>query len=161
MSLDATVWCDCFEKGKLREPPPPGVLLRVEPSGFLTFNDAELPVETEIAMDQWRERRACKHPGCRLLHHRLGNIALIALLRSELKHEADRYPIICGKVLYSGIHAGDYLPLDTIPGLQRELDQLRDFKCSGEEANKFMIAFHAQMCELVGAALSVSKPIDF
>lgn len=39
MALDAVVYCDCFEKGRLLEPPPGGVRLRVEasPRGGQTY----------------------------------------------------------------------------------------------------------------------------
>src|SRR5437660_3911627 len=89
MSLDACVYCDCFEKGRLREPPPVGVSLRVEPDGSLGRERDDGTLESDLAWDQWRERSACEHPGGALLRHHLGNISLIGFLRSQSCSEID------------------------------------------------------------------------
>ncbi len=161
MGLDAFVFCDCYEEGRLREPPPIGVTLRVEPDGALGREHDDGTLESDLAWDMWREQRACEHGGGILLRHRLGNIALVGLLRAELQREADRFPILATKVVYSGSHAGDFLSIETIPALQRELELLREFRCSTREAASFMSDFRAQMSELATTALSVGKPIAF
>src|SRR4051812_36603442 len=109
MSLDAIVWCDCYEKGKLREPPPPGISLVVEPDGALGYEES--PAADFNAWCEWRQH-ACEHPVGTLLHRRLGNIGEIGLLRSELQREAGRFPLLLSKVLYSGSHSGDHLPFE-------------------------------------------------
>jgi hypothetical protein len=161
MSLDACVYCDCFEKGRLREPPPVGVALRLEPDGSLGREHDDGKLESDLAWDQWRERLACEHPGGALLRHHLGNISLIGFLRSELQRAPFRFPILLTKVLYSGSHAGDYLTVERVPALQRELEDLANFRCNTREADGFMFEFRRQMSELVVASLSVSKPIVF
>ena len=75
-----------------------------------------------IAWDTWRAQSACEHPKGQLLHHRLGNISLIGSLRAELQRESVRFPILLGKVVHSGSHAGDYLPVGVVKNLQAELD---------------------------------------
>ncbi len=161
MSLDACVYCDCYEKGRLRERPPVGVSLRVEPDGSLGRGRDEGTLEADLAWDQWRGQLACEHPSGILLHHRLGNISLIGLLRSELQREAARFPILLTKVLYSGSHAGDYLAVQEVPALQREIEALAHFRCTTREAEGFLSDFRLQMAELAAASLSVSKPIVF
>src|SRR5678816_451352 len=99
MGLDAFVFCDCYEKGRLRESPPTGVTLRVEPDGSLGREHDDGTLESDHAWDTWREQRACDHGGGILLRHRLGNIALVGLLRAELHREADRFPILATKVV--------------------------------------------------------------
>jgi hypothetical protein len=161
MGLDAFIFCDCYEKGRLREPPPTGVSLLVGPDGSLEREQDDGTLESDIAWDTWRHQRACEHERGILLRHRLGNIALIGLLRSELQREAERFPIIVTQVIYGGSHAGDDLPIETIPALQQELELLHEFRCSTNEAASFMFEFRAKMLELVTTALSIGKPIAF
>ena len=161
MGLDARVYCDCYLKGRLLEPPPPGVTLRLEPDGSLGCERDVDAIQFGLEWDFWREERACQHTGGVLLHQRLGNISLIGLLRAELQREADRFPILLTRVIFSGSHAGDYLTVETIPALRRELELLGDFRCSTREADSFMAQFRAQMLELAATALSVAKPIAF
>jgi hypothetical protein len=161
MGLDAHVCCDCFEKGRLRESPPAGISLHVEPDGSLARQHDDSSLEADLAWDQWRYYRACEHTRGVLLHHRLGNIALIALLEDELARESGRFPILLKQVLYSGTHAGDFLSVEAIPSLQDELRTLAAFKCSTPEADVFLAEFRAQMSELADTAMSVDKPIAF
>lgn len=161
MSLDGRVFCDCYEKGRLREPAPSGVILRVEPDGSLGCEGNVGSLDADLAWDEWREHLACEHSGGVLLHHRLGNISLIGLLRSELHRDVSRFPSLLTRVLYSGSHAGDFLETDVIPALQREIEALAVFKCDKLEAQVFVAQFRRQMSELVAAAISVNKPIVF
>ena len=161
MGLDAFVYCDCYEKGRLRESPPTGFSLSVEPDGGLGRAGGAGTLESDLAWDIWREEQACEHLGGILLHHRLGNITLIGSLRSELQRAAERFPILLKQVVYSGSHAGDFLPVETIPILQIELKLLHEFRCNTRKTTSFMARFNTQMSELATTALSVGKPIAF
>ena len=161
MGLNASVYCDCYEKGRLRTRPPDGVSLYVASNGALECDSEHMPFDAVLAFGKWQAFSACEHKRSILLHHRLGNIALIALLRSEFQREPGRFPILLTKVIYSGTHACDYLTSETVPALQRELELLADFRCSTREADEFMAQFRAQMLELATTALSVAKPIAF
>lgn len=160
MSLDAHVYCDCYEKGKLSDPPPKGYSLELEEDGSLGYERDPNLIEYGFPWDEWR-RCACEHTDGVLLHHRLGNISLIGLLRLELQREPNRFPILVTKVVYNGSHAGDYLTVEEVRALQRELELLGEFKCSTREAQGFMTVFREQMLELVAAAISINKPIVF
>src|SRR5271170_6153916 len=83
MGPDALVYCDCFEKGRLLEPPPPGSTLTVATDGTLLCVSEEL--EVQLAFDHWRYDRACAHESGILVHHRIGNAVLVSLLRRELQ----------------------------------------------------------------------------
>jgi len=161
MGLDAFVFCDCFEKGRLLHPPPVGFAPRVEPDGSLDPGRDDYTLEEILAWDQWREGFACEHGAGMLLRHRLGNISLIGSLRAELRREAERFPILLKRVVYSGSHGGDHLPLDVVKELQKELGELASFKCSSRKSDEFMSGFRIQMLELVAASFSVGKPICF
>src|SRR5689334_19584624 len=145
MGLDACVYCNCYEKGVMRTPPPNGVRLCVEPNGALECESEKMSFDAVRAFDQWQAFSACQHKRGVLLHHRLGNISLIGSLRSELQAESSRFPVLLTKVIYSGSHAGDFLALDAISVLQQELEALGHFQCSTAESAEFMTRFGAQM----------------
>jgi hypothetical protein len=186
MGLDACVYCDCLEKGRLRKPLSSDVVVKLEPNGLPFLEKKGTTVWEDDP--EWNDF-LCEHDRRRLIHHRIGNIALVALLRWELNREATKYPFLLQKVVYNGIHANDWIGLDQFPQLQNELELLASFKCIGDapksfywfrglpkifpfnlsqkhystavESNKFMQDFRTQMLELVEVALRVGKPISF
>jgi hypothetical protein len=91
----------------------------------------------------------------------MGNLAQIELLRGELEREVAAFPVLLGKVVYSGTHAGDYLCLEDLPGVRTELEELERFVCSSESNQEYVDRFRGQMIELVEAAQHVAKPISF
>lgn len=161
MGLDATVYCDCYEQGRLRCAPPRNGKVAIDGSGQLYFRSDRDSIEDEVAFDRWLRDAACTHSQGELLYHRLGNISLIDLLREELGHEAQRFPLILQKVIYSGTHCGDFIPVADLPALSEEVSRLATHRCRDPEATGFMHEFTLQMRELVDAARKVSKPISF
>jgi len=183
MGLDAQVYCDCLEKRVLRNPLPEDATVKVYEDGYpvVVLNGEEIHEDHP----DWSDF-ACVHARRELVAHRIGNISLVGLLRAELRPTAERFPIITSKVIYNGCHAGDWLRLEEIRLLQKELEQLADFKCAGNlptnpiarwmwtrfrvgryhytsatEADVCMKEFRAQMHELAETALKVGKPISF
>jgi hypothetical protein len=59
MGLDAHVCCDCFERGRLRSPPPIGCNLSVCDDGSLVSGRDDL--ELQFAFDRWQQFNACEH----------------------------------------------------------------------------------------------------
>ena len=114
-----------------------------------------------MAFDQWLLLRACEHESGILLHHYLGNIWTIGVIRDELEQDAELFPIILTKVVHNGIHAGDYLSLDDVDKLADELTRLTKFHADNLDVTKIVRQFHRQMSELVTASRSVGKPISF
>lgn len=159
MGLDATVYCDCFEQGRLLEPPPAGCHLSVSADGTVNCGSDEL--EVQLAFDQWMLFRACKHENGKLLHHWLGNIALIAVLRQELSCRPESYPLLLGRVLYSGTHAGDYIDVADLEALEKEVALLSRHICQDASHAPYVDDIWKKMKELVECALQVRKPISF
>jgi hypothetical protein len=159
MGLDATVYCNCFETGALKEPPPCPDLVYVAADGSLECRSEDL--DTLLGFDRWLHREACEHENGVLLHHRIGNLAQVGLLRSELRRKAEKFPILLGKVLYSGVHGGDYMPPDEVTRLRGELQHLAGFVPSNEANQEYVELFRRQVHELAEAALRVGKPISF
>jgi hypothetical protein len=159
MGLDATVYCDCFEKGRLREPPPPGCKLAVAADGSLLCGSDQL--EVMVAFDRWLQSRACEHQDGVLIHHRIGNAALIACLRSELQSKAVSFPMLLSNVAYSGIHSGDFISIRDLVEMRSEIDALASLHCENAEAEALLRTFERQMCELIETARAIDKPISF
>ena len=160
MSLDATVYCDCYERGKLRTPPPQPEFVFVEESGGLSL-DCDHPDVDQDAFNNWRAT-ACEHgPWGELVSHRLGNITLIEFLRSLLATEPARFPILLAKVLYNGVHGGDFLSSADVDLVSIEVDRLKEVHAAQASDEPFVRNFERQMRELVQAAQSVGKPIAF
>jgi hypothetical protein len=159
MGLDAVVYCDCFETCRLQEPPPPGCQLGLAEDGSLLCGSNELHVQ--LAFDQWRYERACTHENGVLVHHRIGNIALVAALRAELRRKPDKFPLILSKVLYNGTHCGDFIAAQEVPSLGPEVSALAEVHCGEPDMQEFVRQFELQMSELVACAIRVGKPIAF
>jgi len=138
---------------------------RVSRSGSKQMVPWDMKKISVLSNPRWLGTNGAKnrpeHRGGVLLHHRLGNISLIGLLRSELQRDASCFPILLGKVLYSGTHAGDFLEVNLIPPLKTEVETLAGFKCSQPKEQCFLTQFQKQMSELISASLSVNKPIAF
>ncbi len=158
MGLDATVYCDCFECGRLRTPPLPQWNVYVDSSGA-RFSRTE-NLDKDLACDQWNTT-ACEHKNGVLLHRYLGNITRVGLVRESLSGHAASFPIILGKVVYSGTHAGDFLSVDQVESLRPELDALTEVRPGNERQAQCVCDFEEQLKELVAASLQVRKPISF
>jgi len=104
--------------------------------------EREFPRETRIAVQK-----------------RIGNIALVAALREDAGRILEEHSIILSKVLYSGTHSGDSIPLDLTPALEGELFRLRRYADQNEVA--YLKRFVIDMLDLVGGAKREGNPIVF
>ena len=144
MGLHAVVYCDCFERGKVRELPPQPELVYVEPSGQVSFK-WDAPNADQHRFYDWLAK-ACDHgPMGELVFHRLGNISLMLL----------------AKVLYDGTHGGDYLGLEEVSAVAAEVAALRAVSDTQPHNEALIRGFERQMSELVEAAQRLAKPIAF
>jgi hypothetical protein len=159
VSLGAWVYCDCYERGRLREPPPRPDLVRVAATGCLECVGGSL--EDELSFDAWIYRRACEHEGGVLAFHRLGNLALVGHVRAALQPWVARFPVILGKVVYDGMHGGDWLSPADVTLLRAELAALSGLLRLELKKDEHVLGFHAHMHELAEAAVRVGKPIAF
>ena len=175
MSLDAWVYCNCFEAGALRESPPHPEYMRVAQNGGLLWENPawtqvkqnwqhsawQIAMQTDIEFYDWRRKRACEHPDGILVHQRIGSRVLVNALQTELSREAEKFPIILGRILHSNSHCGDCLPLPLVCGLEPELCSLADFVWGAAQTDCELYDFYQKLTQLVHAALSVNKPICF
>lgn len=159
MGLDARVYCNCFETGKLKEIPSYIDEVFVESYGCLNTKRKDL--EFLFEFDQWTYNRACGHENGVLIHHRIGNITRVANLRENLSDQAEKFPIILKNILYSGTHCGDFLSLDEVKSLEKEIEYLKDLVFSDETDRDRVDYFRQQLEELTKSALEMGKPISF
>jgi hypothetical protein len=159
MGLDATVYCNCFETGRLKEPPPCRTSVSVSADGSLCCQSED--PNTLLGFDQWLIHDACEHVKGVFLSHHIGNLAHVGLLRSEMERQDQLFPVVLAKILYNGSHAGDYLTLEDVRSIQDELVHLATFVCSSQKNQEAVDCFRQQMKELAESALHVAKPISF
>jgi hypothetical protein len=158
MSLDAVVYCDCFERNLCRTAPQPEWGVHVAEDGAREQTTKNL--DEQIAFDIWN-RDACEHENGVALHHRLGNAALIGLFRRLLSPRAGHLSIITSKVTYSGSHCGDCLCLADVQRLGDEVAVLAELHDADHSNEEFLRQFEQQLRELVECSLRLRKPIVF
>jgi len=93
-------------------------------------------------------------------HERIGNIALIALIREEIaKAFGHQKSLLSRKVVYSGSHAGDSISFSEIDKLNVEIDELEKSTMSSRSSE--LTAFIEQMRKLIAAAIREGNGIVF
>ncbi|BDI30954.1 hypothetical protein CCAX7_30050 [Capsulimonas corticalis] len=166
MTLDASVYCDCYEKGRLRTTPPFSELVVISADGVPEIETGD--PEKDAAYDEWKNHaRPCDHEDFTLLHHFLGNISRVGRIRSligDVAQAAHRnYPMLLERVVYNGVHCGDRIETHELFDLVDEVNDLsvRKLDAYTDEHKEILRSFIHQMSELAAAALAVNKPIVF
>jgi hypothetical protein len=115
----------------------------------------------QLAFDQWRFGKPCEHESGILIHHRIGNTALVATMWEELAKTLKKFPVILNAVLYNGTHCGDYIEYPMLFLLRPEVEALADVHCAEPHMEQYMRGFESEMRDLLNCALQVLKPIAF
>jgi hypothetical protein len=89
----------------------------------------------------------------------LGNVTAVGHLRQELSEALDSGSVVLSKIVYSGTHTGDCLPLDALADLESELSQIEEY--FEGMLSPLVAQFVADMRELVSAARNEGNPIVF
>ena len=110
---------------------------------------------------EWLENDACEHKRGEALCHYVGNIALVAFLREELRKAADDFPLILGEVIYDGTHCGDYMSVDEVKKMREEVIRLQAVHSGNPSDEKYLREFEKQMKELIAFSVEMEKPIVF
>jgi hypothetical protein len=146
MGLDATVYRRLeelpFTKEDLR-------FIAVDPrTGQVDFEDAAL-------FRAWSDK-------VKVVEKRIGNIALVNLLKSELERilrESSSGTLLISRVLYSGTHSGDVISKEYLGSLKHEIALVRGI--TGHQMSLELESFLADMEELVVASERHGNPIVF
>lgn len=158
MGLDAYVYCDCFEQNRLHSVPNQQWQVRVADDGSRMTESDDL--EDQIAFDQWNAS-ACDHEDGIWMSERIGNISLVATLRTLLEAEVHRLPVLLENVLYSGSHCGDWLTLEQVKALEQELKIASSICCPDPVADQYLQNFIRTLQRLLSCSLQLHKPIAF
>ncbi len=89
--------------------------------------------------------------------YRIGNIAEVDSLRDEIATLLGPGNQIGDKVLYSGSHSGDVIPVDQLPRLAGEIESIQKMNRSSKELSRFLENLKA----LINAAINENNPIVF
>jgi len=89
--------------------------------------------------------------------HRLGNITAISILRGELSKLIGPESLLERRVLYSGTHSGDFIPIGDLDQLSAELRRVRETGHSSPLMREFVSALQ----QLIQAAKDEGNPIVF
>jgi hypothetical protein len=158
MGLDAFVFCDCYEKGRLKRKPHEPELVCVLPNGDLGCRSKDSKLLERF--DRWREN-ACKHEAGMITGDYLGNESLIGSIRDELRRKPRKFPTLLNRVIYSGTHCGDHLTLRMVAKLQLELERLKAHHSSNKQLDREIQKLRRKLQKLVRASLKIGKPIGF
>jgi hypothetical protein len=159
VALNAVVFCNCFEKGRLREPPPVGCRLAVVDDGSLVCGNGDFFVQAAFA--NWLHDRACDHFDGRLVHLSLGDVEEIAALRAILKGTWTRCPTLFSRVLQYRTHESEVIAPHELGTLRAEVTALGDIHLQDREMERLLRAFESRMAELLECAMFANKPIVF
>src|SRR5271165_2245152 len=146
MGLDAAVYKRLedlpFTKEDLR-------FIAVDPrTGQVDFEDAAL-------FRTWSDK-------VKAVQKRIGNMALVSLLRSELERmlgKSSSGTLLISKVLYNGTHSGDIISKGDLGSLRYEIALVRGIE--GHKVSPELESFLADMEELVAASERHGNPIVF
>ena len=156
MKLQAYVFCDCFEQGRVKRPPPDPEIVGVPTNGDIWLSS---PHASPISgIPNWRYR-ACHHHGSitgGLLGHRL---PLEVLHNAMLPHRRT-FPIFVRKVLGCKPHTRfSHLTLKQVEQLQTELVRMKKLHLADRKCENELQYYRGQMKQLVRAALKFQQPI--
>jgi hypothetical protein len=155
--LCAFVFCDCYEKGRLKRPPPNPEIVAVLPNGDLGYRSAT-PAQHE-AFVAWRAH-ACRHPEGRVTGGKLGHALPIDVVRDAFSPHRRALPIFVGKILNSRPHTrSSHLSLKQVHKLKAELDRLKTLQFGDRKIAQELPYLRGQMKQLVRADLKFRKPI--
>jgi hypothetical protein len=109
------------------------------------------PESGEVSLTDPKDDRIFESSQFEAWHERIGNIALVSLIREEIaKAFGNHESLLSKKVVYSGSHCGDHIPFSEISVLSREIDELE--RITGASRSPELATFIGQMRKLIAAA---------
>lgn len=156
--LEAYVFCDCYEKGCLRRPPPNPELVKMLHCGDITCRARATPKE-HAAFVEWRTH-ACRHVEGVVTGGRLGHRLPPKKVHEALSSHRRLFPIFFHKILGSKPSvSATHIPFWQVQKLQKELARLKSFHCADRKIDLELHCLRGHVKQLVRAALKFRKPI--
>ena len=155
MGLNAWVCCNCAKEGLAQPHPFPELLVFNETGEPTLKSEREISLPIWMTHDKWY-RDSCSHSG-HLISKRLGNIALVGHVRGFLEENSPNdFPLLLERVVYSGVHSGDWIAAQDVPRLMNETRKLQALT-----SNSAISEFAQDMMELAEASIATGNPIVF
>jgi len=115
------------------------------------------PITGEVVFDDDNLAKKYSRNDFEAVAFRLGNISEIASLRDEIGGLLDDGSVLLQRVLYSGTHTADVIPLELMARLSAEVEIIAKSPRLSDELR----AFVSKIKTLAGAAMNESNPIVF
>ena len=157
MALDACVYCNCLEEGKISIAPNAKWGIYIRACGDRDISS--VLEEDKIDFDKWNST-ACTHPNGVFTYQYLGNIYQINHIKQFLS-QFNSFEVILNKVIYSGSHAGDWIDLSDVKIIQKELCVLESLSFPDNQTNTLILDFLYKMKNFIKCSLDLQKPISF
>jgi hypothetical protein len=160
--LQVFVFCDCYEQGRLKCPPPNPKLVKPLANGDLTIRAKATP-EQHADFVAWRTN-ACRHPEGVVFGGNLAFRLPLKQLHQALSPHRRAFPLLVGRILECKPCTGtSHLTLKQVGRLQAELARLKSFRFpegkSSRVLDRNLRCLHRRVGELVRAAQKIAKPI--
>jgi hypothetical protein len=118
-------------------------------------------LKTQLEFGQWNRANACEHEDGVYRHHHIGNVALVSFLRSTLQASGVEFPVTLERVVYNGVHAGDWLSVEQVSALRQDLEHMASLHLADEKQEELLRYFEFQLRDLVEYSVKLGKPIVF
>lgn len=157
VKLQAYVFCDCYQRSRLKHPPPNPEIIAVLPNGDLGYSRATRKQHTDFVA--WRSH-ACRHPEGVVTGGELGHKLSRKVLHRAMSPHKRAFPLFVQKILGCKPHTRDsHLTTKQVGKLQSELVRLKDFSLPEPKLDLELRWYYGQVKQLVRAAMKFRKPI--
>jgi len=157
MELQAYVFCDCYERDRLKRPPPNPEIIAVLPNGDLGYSRATRKQHTDFVA--WRSH-ACRHPEGVVTGGELGHKLSRKVLHRAMSPHKRAFPLFVQKILGCKPHThNSHLTTKQVEKLQTELVRLKGFYLPEPKLDLELRWYYNQVKQLVRAAVKIHKPI--
>jgi hypothetical protein len=115
-----------------------------------------------LVHDKWFDS-SCLHEGYAAVEW-LGNMSSIAEIREILKRRKsgeDDFQVLLGKVVYSGTHCGDHLPIAGVLRLQQEIGKAKGIQLPDGNSRMNFQQFVRSIETLCKTSIETGNPIVF
>ena len=157
MKLQAYVFCNCFEQGRVKRPPP-----NPEIVGVLTNGDNRCfrPTPAQYqAYESWR-LNACRHKYGTVTGGELGHRLPVEVMHKAMLPHRRKFPLFVRKVLGCKPHTRfSHLTIKQVEQLQTELVRMKKFHLSDRKRDNELHHYRGQMRQLARAAIKFQQPI--
>ena len=158
MQLQATVFCDCFERGRLLVQPHPEWHVEVDDTGRRHRSTPRAGADDLDAEEEWTWS-ACEHPGGKLATAALGSDDGIRHVRERIAPHAATFPILVAILRQDVSPWEKFVAPSQLEALIAEAMRLGNIQ--GARRDGHLRHFEDELRRMIEAALPARRPIAF